>query len=227
MKWVFALKEKVKVAFFLAFLAGIIILFNLLMKSNVSGLESSIKSIYKDRLLAGAAISTIIEINYKNHLLLEEHIHTNKAEQYNKLEKEIKLNTTQADSLLSEFKKTILVVQEKQALKKFVQTNLAYRSFQNDLLLLSRNGEKKETYNKYLHQGNKLFGQVLAPAHQLSGIQIKVGEDIYKASRNKVYGAQVISTLEAALVVIILIGTYALVIASNSIAGKSQKYWLN
>ena len=71
------------------------------------------------------------------------------------------------------------------------------------------------------------MGQVLDPAHQLSNLQISVGKDIYKASQSKLYGAQLISNLEAALVIIILTGTYALMIASNSIINKPQKYWLN
>src|SRR5687768_14353796 len=107
MKWLFALNEKIKVAFFLTFLAGIIILFNLLMKNNVTGLEASMKSIYSDRLVAGAVISTIIELNYQNHLHLEEHIHTNKVESYNRLEAGIRHNNKEADSLLTEFKKTV------------------------------------------------------------------------------------------------------------------------
>ncbi|QHT67236.1 hypothetical protein GXP67_11595 [Rhodocytophaga rosea] len=227
MKWIFALKEKIKMAFILIFIAGVIILFNVLMKSNVSGLEASMKSIYSDRLVAGATISTIIELNYQNHLQLEEHIHTTSAEKYSMLEAGIRRNNKEADSLLTAFKKTVLVAQEKEALDEFVQTNLMYRKFQNDMLGLSREGDKTSMYDQYLQKGNRLFQQWLIPAHQLSRIQISVGEDIYKASQLKIHGAQVISTVEAALVIVMLAGSYALMIASNTIINKPQKFWLN
>jgi hypothetical protein len=194
MKWLFALNEKVKVAFF---------------------------------LVAGAAISTIIELNYQNHLHLEEHIHTNKVENYNRLEEGIRHNNKAADSLLTEFKKTVLVAPEKKALEAFMQTNLKYREFQGDLLSLSRYGDKATIYEQYLKKGNTLFEKLLTPAHQLSSIQISVGQDIYKASQHKIHGAQVISMLEAALVIIILVGTYAIMIVSQSIINKPQKFWLN
>lgn len=129
MKWIFALKEKIKMAFILIFIAGIIILFNVLMKSNVSGLEASMKSIYSDRLVAGAAISAIIELSYQNHLHLEEHIHTARAERYQLLEQVIEQNNREADSLLTVFRKTVLVIQEKKALDELMQTNLRYRKF--------------------------------------------------------------------------------------------------
>jgi hypothetical protein len=227
MKWIFELKEKIKMAFILIFIAAIIILFNLLMKSNVSGLEASMKSIYSDRLIAGATISTIIELNYQNHLHLEEYIHTSKAEKYSRLEEGIKHNNKEADSLLAAFKKTVLVAQEKKALEEFMQTNLRYRKFQTDMLSLSREGDKTIMYDQYLQKGNRLFEQLLIPAHQLSRIQISVGKDIYKASQHKIHGAQVISTVEAALVIVMLAGSYALLVASNTIINKPQKFWLN
>lgn len=95
------------------------------------------------------------------------------------------------------------------------------------MVRLSREGDKAVIYEQYLQKGNTLFQQLLTPAHQLSRIQISVGKDIYKASQHKIHGAQVISTVEAVLVIVMLAGSYALLIASNTIIQKPQKFWLN
>jgi hypothetical protein len=148
---------------------------------------------------------------------MKAHIHCADAGRISEIEKAIALNNEEIDSLLQRFKATILTEDEKLALHSFEQNHQIYLTAQKELLAQSRAGEKQKAYDDYLMHGNKLFQQILFPTHQLSFVQTAGGQELYTFSQSHVRMAQVISTLEAALVVIICLTIYIVLKAANLI----------
>jgi hypothetical protein len=227
MKWIFVFKEKIKVALALTVATTAILLINLVMSRNVSEIDESVTSIYNDRMVAGQDISKIIEVIYQNQLLVEEHIHAEEVELYDRLERKLAHNHLVADSLISHFKKTVMTAEESQTLKVYEQNNGVYKVLQGQLIALSRRGEKELAYRDFLQHRQDEFQRVLRPAHQLVAIQAAVGKQIYHTLHQNLQMAQLLSSLETAIAIVFGLIILLLLKASSLILPKPQKYWLN
>lgn len=227
MKWIFAIKEQLKVATALTVILTTILLINIVVKRNVAQMDHSIHSIYKDRLIPAGDISSILEKMYSNRLLLEQHIHTKNPVQYRELELTIGLQNRQTDSLIKQFSKTLLVEEEVAALESYQRNLPKYLATQTQIIQLSKYGDKAEAYTFYHQQGNQGFQQILQPIHLLSYIQTRVGKELYNSSKTNEATVQLLFSLETVITIIIGLIIYALLKASSMIFQKPQKFNLN
>lgn len=232
MKWLLFFKEKNKLVFLLPVMVILILTLIVASKSQISQVDKSVHSIYHDRLVAGRSITQMMDLHYQNHFLLDKYIHADTLLKQAPLEEQVVYNYQQMDSIMREFRKTVLVAEEKEALQAYELKNKAHRTFQQQIFGLSPSTRQASQLVFYSQQEESSFQSVLHILRQLSMVQPRVGKALLQDSQQSIRLIQELSFLEIAFVIILfaiieMIIFLVLVRVGNSLHPQKQKFWLN
>lgn len=232
MKWLMGAKENNKLAFVLPVMVILIITMIVASKNQINQLDKSVHSIYHDRLVAGRAITQIMDLHYENHLLTDKYIQETILHNQARLADQVVHNYNQIDSLMREFKKTMLVEEEKDALQAYEQNNDAHRAFQQQIFGLTNYEHQAPLLKSYSLEKENSFQSVLTILRQLSMVQPRVGKTLLQDSQQNIRLIQELSFLEIAFVIILfavieMIIFLMLIKVGDKLHPTKQKFWLN
>jgi hypothetical protein len=185
----FLLQYKIQIGALLAVLITIIIVNCIYSKKNIDHMDTSITSIYNDRLLASTYISEL------THQLYEQKLESNGTQSAHGTQQHKK----QISDLISKFENTVLTKQE----------TLYWQAFKGHL----------HRYEKDIALGNtgeQDFKMALAHLKLLTQVQAKEGSVIFKDVRADISASSLGWSLEISLSIIIGIVVLALIGISKS-----------
>lgn len=228
MGWSFSVKQRDKIALAMGVIFLVIILAYWFVTYSAAQVSGHFKSVYEDRLVPALDISAITEHNYKNHMLLEEHILSAETKEKVKLQAEMQRNQEAIDSLVVKFAATFLTQQEARDLQKYKQAQKGLLAVQNSILDLS-NAHKLETATStYNTLGKEKFRQLLEPLHALSQVQETVGHELYASAGRSITTIKVLSYLIIGMAVVIALLVATLLQTSRKLnAVKHQNFNMN
>ncbi|MCE6989899.1 MCP four helix bundle domain-containing protein [Dyadobacter sp. CY323] len=231
MKWSFVIQQKLKAAVLLGSIMVLIILGSVLSRYNVHGIDQSVSSIYKDRLIPATTIIYLTENLYGKRLTLEKHLFLPDPKSEDELRSQLKTYDTHIDSLVGVFEKTYLVDQETKSLQKFKYQVDKYRLLEATILNLTSLGANEEGKLVFAKTGAAAFQESIHILNELTSIQSDIGADLMKVSKSEAASFDIISFLQIGLSVII--GLIVLILIQNDriinkpeiTANKKQQYF--
>ncbi|MDX5420712.1 MAG: MCP four helix bundle domain-containing protein [Hymenobacteraceae bacterium] len=228
MSWSFRIKHRDKMALAFGCVFLIIVLANWFVSYSMSQVSGQFKSVYQDRLVPALDISAILERYYQNRMLLEEHIIAGDPAEQAQLEKQIKTNLHEIDSLHAKFEATYLTNQESKDLHIYKAAIGGLTKVQNETLELSRRGDKAAAITLYKTQGNETFQELLRPLHALSQLQEQVGHELYASADRQMKSLKVLSYMVIGMAVFLALIVGTLLQSTRKITNiKPQKFHLN
>ena len=227
MKWVFAIQQKQKVALLLGCILLVIILSTIVERINMSDINESFTSIYKDRLIPATEIFYLTENLYKKRLLMEKFLTSADENQTGELRQHINIHNQNIDSLIVEYEKTYLVDSESKCLATFKTTVSDYADLEQSVMELSKNGSKATGLETFESQGAALFQKTIQNLHQLTQIQSKVGKELIADSQSAMASTNILFNLQIALALVICIIIQVLLLTSKVIKQQKQPFHLN
>lgn len=226
MKWTFAIQQKLKAALLLGVLITLIIVTTILERKQIEHVDKYANSMYLDRLIPATDFFYLSEKLYNKRLRIETYFAGNEQDT-RQLEAELTAYDNNIDSIILEYEKTYLVNQESLYLKNFKKLLLAYQVVEQSVIALCENSSKQAGQELYESQGKPLLSSILKDLHRLTEIQTKVGHELVEGSRGIVASAQLLSTLQIAVAIVIGILLQALVFSSKSISVTEENANLN
>ncbi|WMN12048.1 MCP four helix bundle domain-containing protein [Marivirga salinae] len=208
MHFSYFVQQKLKLASALAVILIIVLVNNRLQNNNLNELGDTFGSVYKDRLLVENYIFKMANATQEKKYLLTQF--DSKDDQI--IENEINTINVIMDSLIADYQKTYLTINESTIFKDYLQNNAQLRIMENDPKL-------------QFSQLTALYDQNVELLNDLSKIQMKEGEALYNNSQSIVTSNASISYLELGLLIILGLISQALVFNSkslNSILKKDQ-----
>jgi hypothetical protein len=227
MRWAFIIQQKTKIAAFLALLMTLVVVTNFLEQKNIGDMNKSFTSIYQDRLIPATEIIYLSEDLYSKRLLLQRFLLSGQEEQAGRLQEELHRHNRRVDSLITEYEKTYLVVQEFEALAGFKTKVREYAQVEKEILALSGAQAKEAGLEIFESKGSVIFKSTMGHLHDLTRIQSDVGGELIKGSKMIVASTNVISSLQIALAVIIGIIVQILILTSKLMKFKPGNFNLN
>lgn len=228
MSWSFRVKQRDKIAIALGAIFLVIVLANWFVNYNVSQISGQFRSVYEDRLVPALDISAITELNYKNHMLLEEHILSNDQPTKEILQLQIARNQQEIDSIVIKFEATYLTKQEGQDLRDYKKAQIQLIAIQKTILDLSVRNNAVTAKNTYNTLGKEKFQELLGPLHALSQLQETVGHELYASADRSINAIRILSYLVIGMAVIISLLVSTLLQTSRKLTAiKQQNFHLN
>ncbi|MTI20232.1 hypothetical protein E1176_04295 [Fulvivirga sp. RKSG066] len=204
MKWIYSLKEKVKIALALAVVFLLVLMTNTINKNHFAELQESFTSVYKDRLLVENYIYKLShELNTKRVNLFN---HVNASYNLTKANERI-------DALITNFENTLLTEDEAKLLDGFVEHVERLKQIETAYI---KNDDDAATYRALQKQFNLLNNDLSL----LSDIQLEEGERLLESSNNIVATNHWYAQLEIILLISIGLVIQALIFASKSLKPK-------
>lgn len=198
-------REKIVIYFL-----GILVLLNLvtvIYTHNLKIVSEDFKSMLDDRLVPSYDISTIQEGFYKNRLNLEAlifRVDTNN----NYLHDRILENNTIIDSVLLKFSKTKLTEKEAFELASLRDKIADYRSLEERIEILYRQEDVSSAQELFRDDGLMSFQRLNDELHNLSYLQIEVGGELYRDSRDNLITINLISYFSIAVAIFLAISMF-------------------
>ncbi|GEO06580.1 hypothetical protein AAE02nite_42440 [Adhaeribacter aerolatus] len=224
MKWIYSIQQKSKTALLLLAVVVTILGSNFLEKKFFTDINQSVTSIYKDRLIPAAELFHANDIMYKKRLLLEKYLVNPAQQDYGAVKKQLAGLNTQIDSIILAYETSYLVDEESASLHHFKTSVRQYNQLEEQHLA----NAATSALNTYDKKMEPLFYAIHQDLVQLSSIQTSVGKELLNGSKNISSGAYLVSNLQTAVVVVIMIVVYALLLSSRSLIPKKfQKFHLN
>jgi hypothetical protein len=118
MRWTLFVRQKLRVALLLSVVMGVLVLFNLLLQRNITNLNSSVNSIYRDRLVPATEMFYISENLHKRQLALENYLYQN-GKSAQQLQEELAEYKEAMFSLVQKFEQSVLVNEEVAFLSRY------------------------------------------------------------------------------------------------------------
>lgn len=206
MHFPYFVQQKLKLASALAFILIIVLVNNRLQNNNLTELGETFGSVYKDRLLVENYIFKMANATQEKKYLLTQF--DSKEDQI--IKNEIKLINTTMDSLISDYQKTYLTINESSIFKEFLRNNTR-------LKIIEQNPKPQTTILIELYDKN------VKMLTELSKIQMTEGEALYNNSQSIVTSNASISYLELGLLIILGLISQALVFNSKSLNSMLKK----
>ncbi len=226
MKWSFVIQQKIKAAFLLGGIMSLLVLNSFLSRNNILGVDRSVTSIYQDRLIPAIDIILLTESLYTKRLLLERHLVTAKTTQP-AIRQALTLHNQKIDSLLQAYEKTYLVERETTSFEALKNRMAAYSKLENNILSLHRAGQRETSIQLMEAEGSVLFNQTIQRLHELTDIQMEVGQELRKASQTEVSRFHLHSTLQIIISIIIGLMVINLIFSARIIQFDSKNQNLN
>ncbi len=221
MQFLYSIHRKAKPALLLMVVVAIILGSSFLEKSLFRDMNTSVSSIYKDRLIPTAELFHINDLMYNKRLLLDKYLLQPTPENAKSTEHQLAAYSSQINSLIQKFETTYLVDEESKTFQKFKVEMTRYNALEKSLL--------NSATNKAVSEANKVeiaevFTQIHRELSLLSDIQIKVGEELVNSSEATSGSARILSNLQIAIVVIVtLVIQQALLMDSHPLIPKNLK----
>jgi CHASE3 domain sensor protein len=204
----------------------LIILTNLWERKNIHDMNTSVTSIYDDRLVPATDLFHLTEQLYKKRFLLENFLITDGGN-HEKLKWELEKHDEKIETLIGKYEQTYLVDQESKSLQELKKKITAYKDMENTVIETS-NHSKELAFKVYQAQGESSLISVINPLIKLTDIQAAVGGELIKSSKGILANAQMLSTLQIILAIITGIVAIILIISSTIVNNqKSEKFNLN
>ncbi len=202
MKWLYSIKEKLKIAMALAFVFLLVLITNMINTNHFTEIQKSFTSFYEDRLLVENYIFKLShELNYKRVLLYSQ-------EEPNF--KEMSNANKQIDSLIIEFQNTVLTPEEANVLSDFVVGIEELKSME----VAFKQGDNDSS--RLVKQHNQLRGQL----SRLSEIQLEEGQRLMNDSNSIIAINYSYSRVEIVVLIIIGLIIQALIFTSRTLKPK-------
>lgn len=183
-------------------LLGLILTSIFLSRRSVDQIQETSASIYEDRLVPAALITSLTSKTYQKRLLLESHVlgeaepdtdRTGPVPALDRLNRQI-------DSLLVEYDKTILTPREAELLALLKQRLMVYNQLEEEMT--TRSGPPAQQ-DMFAGASLTTFGQVSQTLTELSTLQLTVGERLLHQSRGQSNYIYVITALQIGLVLVV------------------------
>jgi hypothetical protein len=185
-------------------LLGLILTSIFLSRRSVDQIHDTSASIYEDRLVPAALITSLTSKTYQKRLLLESHVlgeagpDTNRTGFVPALDR---LNR-QIDSLLAEYDKTILTPREAELLALLKQRLMVYNQLEEEMTTRSGNRPQAQQ-DMFAGASLTTFRQVSQTLTELSTLQLTVGERLLHQSRGQTNYIYVLTALQIGLVLVV------------------------
>jgi len=214
MKWIYGVKEKIKIAMALTVVILLVLITSMINKNHFTKLQESFTSVYEDRLLVENYIYKLSrELNKKRMTIY------NRSEESNEANK----SDQRIDVLISNFQNTTLTAEESTVLEDFVEQTKVLR--QIELEYKNSTDDQVDTLHTALEEQ---FDILSADLSRLSEIQLEEGKKLMEASTSIVTNSHLYSQLEIILVIGIGLVIQMLIFASKSLRPKlTQNEHLN
>ena len=219
MKWIYNIQQKSKTALLLLAVVITILGSNFLEKKYFTDINKSVSSIYNDRLIPAAELFHANDIMYKKRLVLEKYLANPANQDCGLVKKQLTNHNDQIDSIILAYEASYLVDEESTSLHHFKSSVHQYNKLENEYLANTKNFTA-DTYEKKMMP---LFIDIHKDLVRLSSIQTSVGKELLNGSRNISSGAYLISNLQTAIVVVIMLVVYGLLLTSRSLIPKNFK----
>ncbi|QNF31588.1 MCP four helix bundle domain-containing protein [Adhaeribacter swui] len=218
MKMLYKIHNKAKPALLLMVVVLIVLGSSFIEKSLMKDMNSSVSSIYKDRLIPASELFFMNDLMYNKRFILDQYLLHPSVEQKAATTRQLAAYTRQIDSTIQKFETTYLVDEESRRLQAFKANMNRYNALEQRLLsnppLSGRNTQEIAWIFKAIHQELVL----------LSDIQIKVGKELLHSSDAIQGNARILSNLQIAVIVIItLIVQQALLLDRHPLIPKNLK----
>ncbi|MGV3587835.1 MAG: MCP four helix bundle domain-containing protein [Adhaeribacter sp.] len=224
MKWLYGIQQKSKTALLLLAIVVTIMGSNFLEKKYFTDINQSVSSIYNDRLIPAAELFHANDIMYKKRLALEKYLVNPASQDFKLIKKQLAAHNSQIDSIILAYEATYLVDEESTSLDHFKASVRQYNKLETEYLA-NKESLAADTYEKKM---GPLFLAIHKDLVQLSSIQTSVGKELMNGSRHISSGAYLVSNLQTAIVVVIMLVVYGLLLTSRSLIPKKfQKFHLN
>lgn len=206
MHFSYFIQQKLKLASAITIILVIVLINNRWENNNINELGETFGSVYKDRLVVENYIFKLASATHEKKYLLTQY----EVKQSSEIKSEIASINNDIDFLLKDYQTTYLTVGEQKVFKKLLKNN-------NQLRVIEENPEFG------IAQLNILYNKNIVLLNELSKIQMKEGEALYKNSRSIVTSNASISYLELGLLIILGLITQALIFNSKTIRGSLRK----
>ncbi len=219
MQLLYKIHHKTKPALLLMVVVLIVLGSSFLEKRFMHDMNSSVSSIYKDRLIPAAELFYMNDLMYNKRSILDQYLSQPTASQRKKTSQQLAVYTQQIDSTIQKFETTYLVAEEDRSLQKFKAKMNRYNALEQQLL--SQSATMPQSANQEIAQ---IFKAIHRELVLLSDIQIKVGEELLHDSDAIQGNARILSNLQIAVIVIItLVVQQALLLDRHPLLPKNLK----
>ncbi len=228
MKWTFFIRQKLKIALLLGGVLLLVGMTTFLERKHMANMDKSFTSIYNDRLIPTTEIFYLAEQLYQKRLTLQRYFLTGDPENVNIIYEKLNEHNEVIDTLIHAFEKSHLVENEFICFKGFKNDIKDYASLEQSMLVFCEKGQQSQCLETFDNEAQEKFASIIARLNELTGIQTEVGSSILSESKVIVAGANVVSRLQIALILIIGIIIQILVLTSKAIkTRKHQKFSMN
>lgn len=227
MNWPFKIPHKLRIAVALASIMVIIVLNNVLMRQHINTIDQSFTSIYKDRLMPATDLFYVMEHLYKERMLLEKYLSSGGSK--DELMTRLASHNASVDSLITEFKKTYLVLNEASLLDELSDRRSNYKKIENKVLELHNSPAPALGMSLFESEGIVVFSSMMEDLHELTAIQSKVGKELLAESHHSVANANVLSFLEVGVAMVLGLVVHIILLTTKAMNRKSgkQRFYLN
>jgi hypothetical protein len=228
MNWVFRIRQREKIALALGSVFVIIILANWFVSYSIGEVSKQFRSVYQDRLVPSLDISQMLERYYQNRMYLEEHVIAESITEKDSLSRLLDANTEEINVLVKKFENTYLIDQESAELAKYKIQFAKLVKVQDQVLELSRAGNRTAALQLSHTKGHEAFQNLLEPLHHLIQVQGEVGQELYESADRKVKALEILSYLVIGLAVLLALIVGTLLQGSQKLKNiKPQNYHMN
>ena len=226
MRWTYGIPQKLKTASLLLGIMALVVLFNLIERSNVAQLNQSVNSIYKDRLIPATDIFYMTEHLYEKRFAMENFL----AEDSNgtsNVKAKLASHNRALDTLVQKFEQTYLIGSESAFLASFRNKARRYAEVEQQTLSMIENNRKIEGRAFYKTNGNASLKDTIQQLAELTKVQTTVGGQLLDNSRGVLAVSKLVSSLQIVLTLIIGFMINSLISASKIMRPRGQSAHLN
>lgn len=224
MKWAISIQPKMKAAFLLAIICLAILLNLFWEKHNISSINDSFSSIYKDRLLPATYVFHLTDHLYQKRLLLEKYFYQSNLATIEADRRALVGHNKAIDTLLRDFEATYLVKIEDEVLHNLERELRACRNLEQ---LYLANSEKGAIPPEDKIAFEQLFATAKAELTQLTQIQVDVGKKLQEDCQRVAASTNLLTNLDALLIIVIGLIIQVLIFTSKTFTPRlpQQHEW--
>lgn len=201
-------RQKLKLMLVMIVMAGLLFLANVFEKAQMTSMDESFLSIYRDRLVPAVSIFEIQDRLYRKRELLREMLQSGAKEQ---VQKGIDSCNTEIAALLTDYKKTYFSGKETDRLREFESNLGQYDLVETNTLRLVDSGNLPEAVRNYQENAGTSFRTAILKLSELTHIQSDIGKGMLSDSKKTMANFLVLSNLETVLIVIFSVIAHVLI----------------
>lgn len=221
MKMIYSIHHKAKPALLLMVVVIIILGSTFLEKRLIKDMNTSVSSIYNDRLIPASELFHINDLMYSKRLLLEKYLWQPSPRNAQQVARQLAAYNAQIAASMKQFENTYLVAEESRSYLAFKTQMNRYNTLEKTLVSASGVMPLPDAAEQEIA---RVFKDVHRELVVLSNIQTKVGEELLDGSEALKGSASILSNLQIAIVLILtLVVQQALLMDSHPLIPKDLK----